>query len=214
MKGTEKIVLVWVALLFAISLCTLLSPFIPWSAHRVLHSATAAAWAQTAGTVLAMMSGAGAIAWQVRFESRREARRDLKLQLDAAVEIRDLVGAAAGQITPLLFMLGPEGEPAALERMLQQEDFELRWYEINSTFEGMDFPAIPGARLKLAFLRAKNGFSKGFNAHGQAYQHVFSAPRDVAPIKRELEQATDHLRVAHLQIDVVVQMLWQQIATV
>lgn len=215
MKGTEKVVLAWVALLFAISLCVLLSPFIPWSAHRILHSATAAAWAQTAGTVLAMMSGAGAIAWQVRFESRREARRAIESRLDAAEELHDLTREATGQARTLFAMLDqPDYHADALGRLLQQANYEMRWYEINTTFEQINFSAIPGARLKLAFQRAKNGFTAAFVAHGEIFQHLHNANATRRPSHHSLARAVLHLEHAELQIGAIGEALRQDVARV
>ncbi len=215
MKGTEKIILAWVAFLFAVSLCVLVGPFIPWSAHRLLHSATAAAWAQTAGTVLAMLSGAGAIAWQVRFESRREVRRDLQGRLDATKELGDLANEANAQVRVLLEMTaGPYWHADALARLLAQEDYELRWYEIHSTFEKIDFSAIPGARLKLAFLRAKTAFSSAFVAHGEIFQRMQGPDRNLRPTTDSLARSATHLQHATLQIGVLVQILIHELALV
>ena len=116
MKGAERLLLAWCVLLLAIVFCVLGAPFIPWTAHRILHSATAAAWAQTAGTVAAMLCGAGAIAWQVRFETRREARRELQRDLRAMQEILELVEVTSAHLNRLRVLLTDPCDRPAIQR--------------------------------------------------------------------------------------------------
>lgn len=186
MSGYEKLLLGWVSVLFTIVLCILVGPYVPWPAHRILHSATAAAWAQAAGTVAAMLSGAGAIAWQVRSETRRESRRELQRDLRTAQEIEELAVVAARQLKLLRLTLRHTPDLTSVRRHVHDAENELRWLELHVAFNETKVDLIPGARLKLAFIRARGAFNQAKATYDAMYQE---AHRDVFSWNEAREEA-------------------------
>ncbi len=205
MKGSEKLMLFWVAVLLAIVVCVLAGPLLPWSAHKILHSSTAAAWAQAVGTVGAMLGGAGAIAWQVRFESRREALRDLQRAVDVAGEIQDMAVSAMLQTAKLQFVLRPDAKAEEVGRLVLDDDDGLLWIELHSVFEATALDGLSTARLKLAFLRAKNAFAVSKAIHDQIFQDAAQDPFRQVEIRRSaLLRSLDLMKGSLAQIGQVI----------
>lgn len=214
MTGGERLLLAWCGLLFAVVVCILAGSFLPWSGHRILHSATAAAWAQTAGTVAAMLCGAGAIAWQVRFETRREARAELHRDLRSALEIQELV-AYAGRHLEALRQILVHGTPEEAAAHVIDLDRDMTWHDLREAFNETPIATLPGARLKLAFIRAKSGYSMARGAYDALWQAANSGmlfPSD--PTLTTLEKAAFMLNAAFEQTRAVAEIVKQHVEKV
>ncbi len=208
MKAGERALLAWCVVLVATAACTIVSPLVPWSGHRILHSATAAAWAQAAGTVAAMLSGAGAIAWQVRFETRREARAELRRDLRAALEIEELVAYSASHLKYLRVLIHNAKNVEDIRQHLTSLDDELTWHELRVAFDETVIATIPGARLKLAFIRARSGYDNSRGVYDVLWQQVHGGlPTPSESQRASLERAAGMFQDSLEQIRSVVETI-------
>ena len=189
MKGAVRVVLAWVAILFAATACILISPLFPWTGHQILHSPTAAAWAQTVGTVLAMLTGASAIAWQVRFESRRERRRDIQRVLDVATEIQEMVSTALIRASDFDALLDGTRTLEELKRQLLEDSTKARWHQLRQLIDATKLETLPGLNLKSAFLQLQYGFGVAQFPHGQLTNDLMNG------VDPQLQARREHLRL-------------------